>query len=124
MGREETELKQYPHEPHHSSIQCQTRIVSVPKLEVEFESKEYIYEKVVMMASGIVTRDEISECKHLFSKKTTFAVCDVCGVAKCEKDIILGNNEDCYCKKHVPSEIKESMKENSKLGKLFRFGKK
>lgn len=124
VGRDQTELKQYPHEPHHSSIQCQTRIVNVPKLEIEFESKEYIYEKVVMMASGIVTRDEISDCKHLFGKKTTYAVCDICGVAKCEKDIVLGNNEDSYCKKHVPNEIKESLKENSKLGKLFRFGRK
>lgn len=124
VGRDQFERKHYPHMPHHNSIQCQTRIVYVPKLVIEFESKEYMYEKIVMMASGVVVRDSITACKHLLGTKTTFAVCDVCGVAKCEKDITLGNNEDCYCKKHIPSEIKEIMKENSKLNKFFKFGKK
>ncbi|HJJ22087.1 MAG TPA: restriction endonuclease [Nitrosopumilus sp.] len=124
LGKEQFEKKHYPHMPHHGSIQCQTRIVYVPKLVIEFESKEHIYEKIVMMASGVIIQDTISDCKHILGKKTTFAVCDVCGVAKCEKDITLGNNDDCYCKNHIPVEIKETMKENSKFSKLLKFGKK
>ncbi len=126
VARDQTEERQYPHMPQHSSIQCQTRIVYVPRLEIEFESKEYVYEKVVMLASGVVIDDEISVCKHLLGKKTTFAVCDICGVAKCDKDITLGNKDDCYCKKHLPQELKDLNKENSLSGKLkrFRFGKK
>lgn len=123
-GRDQFERKTYPHMPHHNSIQCQTRIVYVPKLEIEFESKEYIYKKIVMMASGVTVRDKISDCKHLLGTRTTFAVCDVCGVAKCEKDITLGNNEDCYCKKHIPDDIKATMKENSKISKFLKFGRK
>lgn len=124
IARDQFETKHYPHMPQHSSIQCQTRIVYVPRLEIEFESKEYMYEKTVMMSSGVVIRDEISECKHILGKKTTFAVCDVCGVAKCEKDILLGSSDDCYCKKHASKELKDAAKENSTLGKLFRLGKK
>jgi len=124
VSREEYVKKHYPHMPHHSSIQCQTRFVYVPRLEIEFESKEYVYEKIVMMASGVVIRDEISECKHLIGKKTTFAVCDVCGAAKCEKDILLGNNDNCFCKKHAPKELKDAAKENSTLGKLSKFLKR
>lgn len=124
VGKDQFEQSHYPHMPQHNSIQCQTRIVYVPKLVIEFESKEYIYEKIVMMASGITVQDKISDCKHILGKQTTFAVCDVCGVAKCEKDITPGNNDDCYCKKHIPAEIREKMKENSKFSKLFKFGKK
>ena len=120
VARDKIETKQYPHMPQHSSIQCQTRIVNIPRLEIEFESKEHIYEKVVMLASGVVIKDEISECKHVLGKKTTFAVCDICGIAKCEKDIILGNNDDTYCKKHIPDDIKQSRKQDSLSEKLKR----
>lgn len=120
VARDKIETKQYPHMPQHSSIQCQTRVVNVPRLEIEFESKEYVYDKVVMMASGVVIQDEISDCKHVLGKKTTFAVCDICGVAKCEKDIVLGNNDDTYCKKHIPDDIKQSRKQDSITEKLKR----
>lgn len=117
-SRDEYEEHEYPHMPQHSSIQCKTRVVTVPRLEIEFESQEHSYVKIVMMASEVVIRDDISVCKHIFGKKTTFAVCEVCGIAKCEKDIILGNGDDCYCKKHVPDEIKDSKKDESYTSKL------
>ena len=120
VGRDKIETRQFVHMPQHSSIQCQTRIVYVPRLEIEFESKEYVYEKVVMMASGVVITDEISDCKHALGRKTTFAVCDTCGVSKCEKDITIGNNDDCYCKKHIPDDVKERVKQGSLTEKLKR----
>ena len=121
IGRGEYKTKKYPHMPHHFSIQCQTRIVYVPELEIEFESGDNLYKRSVMMSSGIVTRDEISICKHLLGTKTTFAVCDVCGMVKCEKDITLGENDDCYCKKHIPEELKNASKGDSITDKLKKF---
>lgn len=106
VGRNKYDTKKYPHMPDHESIACTTHLVLVPRLDIEFASGEHTYHRTVLMASGIVTTDEISVCDHRLGNKTTFAVCDVCGIAKCEKDIILGDHDDCYCKAHAPEDIR------------------
>lgn len=122
VGRDDYDTRDYTHMPRASSVKCNTRVVYVPTLEIEFASGECVYNRTVMMASGIVVRDDISVCKHRLGKKTTFAVCDVCGVAKCEKCIILGRGEEFYCKDHAPEEFKPESRSSAISKKLKRFG--
>ena len=117
--------KKYTHVPNPSSIQLQSKIIFVPKLEIIFDSKEYTYKRRILPASDITLVDEISECKHLLRKKHTFAVCEICGIAKCESDIFIDRQNMCYCKKHASQELKESKKNKSIKDRLsFSFKKK
>ncbi len=72
----------------------------------------------------MIITDDIAYCRHKLGlqKRHTFAVCEVCGVAKCEKDIIVDEGDLCYCKEHARDDLKESKKGSSIRGKLKRFG--
>lgn len=123
-SREEEIEKEFTHVPNHKSIQLQSKTIHVPKLEIVFDSKEYTYTRKLLPASDITIIDEISECKHLLRKKHTFAVCESCGIAKCEDDIFVNEQDLCYCKNHASQELKESKKGKSITDKLgFSFGK-
>lgn len=121
LPRNEIETRDYTHVPDRKGIQTQSKVVYVPKWEIEFESKEYTYTRIILPASDTFVIDEIAKCKHLLRKKTTFAVCEVCGIAKCEDDIIQDNTGICYCKKHVPDTLKEAHKGSKLSEKLSRF---
>lgn len=122
VGRNEYKTRKYTHVPRDASVRCNTRVTYVPILKIEFASKEHVYDRTIMMASSIVVDDEISVCKHLLGNKTTFAVCDVCGVAKCEKDIIQGDGDEFYCKDHTPEEFKPESRSSTISKKLKKFG--
>ncbi|PBO84729.1 MAG: hypothetical protein COA77_07755 [Thaumarchaeota archaeon] len=125
-SRDEEDEKEFTHVPNHKSIQVQSKTIHVPKLEIIFDSKEYTYARRLLPASDITLVDEISECKHLLKKKHTFAVCETCGIAKCEDDIFVDEQDLCYCKNHASQELKESKKGKSikdKLGFSFRKNK-
>lgn len=125
-SREEEVEKEFTHVPNHNSIQVQSKTIHVPKLEIVFDSKEYTYARKLLPASDITLIDEISECKHLLRKKHTFAVCETCGIAKCEDDIFVDEQDLCYCKSHASQELKELKKGKSikdKLGFSFRKNK-
>ncbi len=125
-SREEEVEKEFTHVPNYNSIQLQSKITHVPKLEIVFDSKDYSYVRKLLPASDITLIDEISECKHLLRKKHTFAVCETCGIAKCEDDIFVDEQDLCYCKDHASQELKESKKGKSikdRLGFSFRKNK-
>ena len=123
-SRDEEVEKEFTYVPSHNEIKLQSKVVYVPKLEIVFESKEYNYTRRILPASGITLTDEISECKHMLRKKHTFAVCEECGIAKCENDIFVDGQNLCYCKDHAPQELRESKKKGSIRGKLgFSFRK-
>lgn len=125
-SREKEVEKEFTHVPNHNSIQLQSKTIHVPKLEIVFDSKEYTYTRKLLPASDITLIDEISECKHLLRKKHTFAVCENCGIAKCEDDIFVDEQDLCYCKDHASQELKESKTGKSikdKLGFSFRKNK-
>jgi hypothetical protein len=69
------------------------QIVYVPKWEIEFQSKDYTYVRVMSGNSGTSLADTITYCsKHrledfLGFKKKTVAVCDTCGQALCQEHI-------------------------------------
>ena len=124
-SRDEEVEKEFTYVPSHNAIKLQSKIVYVPKLEIVFDSKEYNYIRRILSASDITLIDEISECKHMLRKKHTFAVCEECGIAKCEDDIFVDGQDLCYCKDHAPQELKELKKKRSLRGKLgFSFRKK
>ncbi|HEV2192535.1 MAG TPA: restriction endonuclease [Nitrosopumilaceae archaeon] len=127
ISREKTEVKEYHHSPDINAITTRARLVYVPKMEIEFESKENTYSRIILPASDVVIKDDIALCRHKLGlqKKHTFAVCEVCGVAKCEKDILVDDKDLCYCKEHASAELKESNKGSSITDKFkrFRFGK-
>ena len=123
-SRDEEVEKEFTYVPNHNAIKLQSKVVYVPTLEIVFESKEYNYTRRILPASDITLTDEISECKHMLRKKHTFAVCEECGIAKCENDIFVDGQNLCYCKDHAPQELRESKKKGSIRGKLgFSFRK-
>jgi len=67
------------------------QLIHVPKWEVEFESGDYTYTRIISANGGTVIADNISHCnKHLlkdFTKKKNVAVCDVCGKALCKDHV-------------------------------------
>ena len=109
---------EYTHAPSPGSIRLQSMAVNVPKLYIVFGSKGHSYRRTILPASGTTLLDEISECRHLLRKKHTFAVCETCGVAKCEGDILVDRHDRCFCKKHAPQDLKESGKSRSIRGRL------
>jgi hypothetical protein len=123
VSREETEDREYYHAPDINAITARARLVYVPKMEIEFESIEYTYSRIVLPASDLIVKDDIAYCIHKLGlqKRHTFAVCDVCGIAKCERDVIVDDSDVCYCKEHAPDELRESKKGSSITEKLKRF---
>lgn len=117
-GENDKEEK-YMYVPSPNTVQLNSEVIWIPRLEIEFMSKEYDYLRVVLPASDTILVDEIAECKHILKKRRTFAVCDVCGVAKCEKDIVADGSEEYFCKKHAPKEVVESKKKESIRNRFF-----
>lgn len=127
ISREKTEVKEYKHAPDINTITTRPRLVYVPKMEIEFESKENNYSRIILPASDVIIEDDIVDCLHKLGlqKRHTFAVCEVCGIAKCEKDILVDEKDQCYCKDHASAELRENSKGDSIVDKFkrFRFGK-
>lgn len=127
VSREKTEVKEYHHAPDINAITTRPRLIYVPKMEIEFESKENNYSRIILPASDVIIEDDIADCRHKLGlqKRHTFAVCEVCGIAKCEKDILVDEKDQCYCKDHASAELKENAKGDSIVDKFkrFRFGK-
>ncbi len=124
VSREEVVHKEFQFIPNSNAIQVQSKVIFVPKLEIEFDSFGTIYRRSILPASDITLLDEIAFCnnrKHLLGKKVTFAVCEVCGVAKCEDHIFTDDEDLCFCKDHASAELKESQKGPSIKEKLGRF---
>lgn len=118
VSREEFKSMTYHYKPPIKSITTQSKIVYVPVWSIEFESKQYVYGKTIFPATDIATKNEIAECKHFMRKKQTFAVCDICGVAKCEGDIT-ADSGNYYCKEHIPDNVEENKESiGSKLRKF------
>ena len=114
-SRREYETKRYTHVPNLRSISLQSKVIHVPKLHIQFKSKKNFYTRKVLPASDVVITDEISICKHILRKKHTFAVCDVCGIAKCEDHIFVDESNRCYCEKHASDQLRESKKKGKSI---------
>lgn len=111
--------EKYKYVPSLNTVQLHSKVIRVPRLRIEFSSKEYIYSRVILPASDTTLVDEIAECKHILKKRQTFAVCDVCGVAKCQKDIVADDSGAYFCKRHAPEEAVESKKKGSIRSRFF-----
>jgi hypothetical protein len=101
-----------------------TQLVYVPKLEIEFDSFGRFYRRVILPVSGKFLLDEIGNCnslKHTFGKKENYAVCEECGIAKCEDHILMDEKNMYFCKDHASEELIESKKGPSLKEKLGRF---
>lgn len=114
----------YSHFPHVNSVTTKSQVVYVPKIEIEFESSGRSYSRLVLPASGTVLRDDIAFCPHKMSlqKARTYAVCEACGMAKCKKDIVIGDNGAFYCKDHAHGKTDRPGKGGTVAGRFGRFG--
>ncbi|MBS3923334.1 MAG: restriction endonuclease [Nitrosarchaeum sp.] len=121
ISKDTYESRDFLHKPDPNKIITKSRLVLVPKVDIEFESKEYSYSRIVFPASEIWVKDEIAKCKHLIGSKHTFAVCEICGIAKCEKDIMIDDNDICFCKKHASQDLKDKNKRSIIPDKLKKF---
>ena len=106
VGKNEYKKCIMPYKPSIKTITTQSKTVYVPRWDIQFESKKYVYNKIVFPASDITAKNEIAECRHRLRKKPTFAVCDICGIAKCESDITYDDCGNYYCKDHTPEGLK------------------
>jgi|GEM_PF-4936559 len=124
-SKEVIEQKQFKFTPNMNLVKLQSKVVFVPKMEIVFDSHGKEYKRTILPASGSWVLDEIEYCnnrKHtLTGKKETYAVCEVCGIAKCEDHILVDNEEMCFCKDHASEELKESKKGPSLKEKFGRF---
>jgi hypothetical protein len=79
--------------PRDIRIRGDIQIVYAPKWEIEFQSRDYTYVRVMSGNSGTLLADTITYCsKHwledfLGFKKKNVAVCDTCGQALCQEHI-------------------------------------
>lgn len=124
-SREVTEPKQHLFTPNLNSIRVSSKVVYAPKLEIDFDSRGKNYKRIVFPASNVTLVDEIQYCnngKHkILGKKETYAVCEVCGIAKCEDHILVDEKNMCFCNDHASEELKESKKGPSLKEKFGRF---
>ena len=123
ISREEYKVREYHYKPPIKAITVQSRVVYIPKWEIEYESGEHLYKKTVFPASDVIARDEIAICKHLLRKKPTFAVCNTCGIAKCEGDITQTESGEYFCKNHIPDEFVEHKESFTSKIKKIKFRK-
>lgn len=84
-------------------------LVYVPKWDMDIESGHITYSRRILAASRSIITDTISLCpKHLslgslkVVKKSTHAVCEICGGAFC-KDHIANVGDVFYCEEHNPN---------------------
>ncbi|GFO97305.1 restriction endonuclease [groundwater metagenome] len=87
------DIKEYTLKPSRKDVTInEIQLIHVPKWEVEFESGDYTYIRVISANGGTIIADNITNCnKHLlkdFIKKKNVAVCDVCGKALCKDHIV------------------------------------
>ena len=85
-------IKKYTLKPSRKDVRInEIQIIHVPKWEIEFESGDYTYTRIISANSGKIIIDTITNCnKHLLKgllKKKNMAVCDVCGKALCKDHV-------------------------------------
>lgn len=85
----------------------ETKLIFVPKWEIEFLSKDYTYSREIFASSGFVSSDSIRSCPNHIIKglgavlNVTVAVCEVCGLALCGKHIFqCPICEKWFCEEH------------------------
>lgn len=86
------EIKEYTLKPSRKDASInEIQLIHVPKWEIEFESGDYTYTRVISANSGKVITDNLTNCnRHLLKgllKKKNIALCDVCGKALCKDHI-------------------------------------
>ena len=86
------DIKEFTLKPSRKDVRInEIQLIHVPKWEIEFESGDYIYTRVISANSGKVITDNITNCnRHLLKgllKKKNVAVCDVCGKALCKDHV-------------------------------------
>lgn len=77
--------------PSLKEIKTNIRLIYIPKWEMDFQSKEYVYTRKITGNSGTILYDTITHCnKHWnlgFGKKQNIASCDICGEVLCKEHI-------------------------------------
>jgi len=72
-------------------IKVNWKCVYVPKWEIEYQSKEYQYIRILSGYSGSTIYDTVTYCnRHLdirLTRKQNIAACDICGKAQCKDHI-------------------------------------
>lgn len=92
VGFEIPDLRECTLKPSRKDVTIsEIQLIHVPKWEVEFESGDRTYMRVVSANGGTIIADNITNCsKHLlkdFLKRKNVAVCDVCGRALCKDHV-------------------------------------
>jgi hypothetical protein len=86
------EIKEFTLKPLRKDVSINDiQLIYVPKWEIELESGDFTYTRIISANTGTIIADNIINCnKHLlkdFLNKKNVAVCDVCGKALCKDHI-------------------------------------
>ncbi len=92
-------------------------LIQVPKWIITFKAAQINYRRCMMATSGKVVTDEIAFRRNTYSssgqlvtqsnegcKKTSYAVCEICGYALCI-DHIFERNDSFYCSDHKSTNL-------------------
>ncbi len=93
------------------------RLVQVPKWIITFKAAQINYRRCMMATSGKLVIDEIASCRNRYfssgrfdnlsyegCKKTSHAVCEICGYTLCV-DHIFEINDSFYCSDHKSTNL-------------------
>ena len=97
-----------------------TKLVYVPKWDLEFESGENTFRRKLLASSHSIIIDAIAKCRLcVFPKRDTIYVCEDCGKPLCEKHVYQEGSR-WLCEDHISQTMKDSIKGQSVFGKLFK----
>ena len=120
--RGETETRSFSFVPRLNEVAVRgTKLVYVPKWNLEYEAGQSSFSRRFLASSGRQIVDELAKCsKCTVLKKSTVAVCEVCGRTLCEKHSYQEGR--WLCEDHISEAFREQLKGKSVFSR-FRFGK-
>ncbi|MEM0342905.1 MAG: restriction endonuclease [Thermoplasmata archaeon] len=116
--RGEYEIRQLKVVPRKNEVSIRgTKLVYVPKWNLEYEAGERTFSKEILASSGRVLVDDLARCSTCtVLRKPSFVVCEVCGIPLCEKHSY--NEGRWLCFNHVSDGFREQIKSTGLLSRL------
>ncbi len=97
-----------------------TKLIYVPKWDLQFESGQNTFRRKLLASSQSVIIDTIAKCRKCsILPKEAIYVCEECGKPLCEKHSYQEGSR-WLCEDHISQAMKDSIKEKSMFGKLFK----
>lgn len=99
-----------------------TKLVYVPKWDLEFESLQHDYSRRILASSNRVLVDDLAKCSQctMLMKKSSAVVCEECGKLLCDKHAYQEGR--WLCVDHISDEMREQVQGKKILPRLLKWG--